>query len=189
MKSKKANLILHPVRLRIILALIDRQMTAGEINEQLKDIPRATLYRHLKTLTKHGLLQIVEEHRVRNTLEKVYGLPEGAANLTLADLQTATSEEHMRMFTIFVANLLRDFETYLENCQDGMGEDIGYHTYPIHLNETEFAAFTQAFNAFLIPYLKTPSSPERKRRMLSLIMIPDETRPETKNRPEEENEP
>ena len=48
MANDQADLLAHPVRLRIILALSqNEEMTAQQLGEALTDIPQATLYRHL----------------------------------------------------------------------------------------------------------------------------------------------
>ncbi len=173
MKLNKAKLILHPVRLRIILALVGQEMTAGELGDQLTDVPRATLYRHLNTLTENGLLTITEEHRVRNTFERVYTLTQGSAHLTLEDLAGATKDEHLRFFMIFAANLIGDYARYLEQSQGRVTAETGYHTYPLHLNDEEFIAFGRELSAFLMPYMQLPPDNDRKRRLFSLVMMPD----------------
>ena len=173
MKLNKAKLILHPVRLRIILALVGQEMTAGELGERLTDVPRATLYRHLNALTEYGLLIITEEHRVRNTLERVYTLADGSAHLTLEDLAETTKEDHLRFFMIFAANLIGDYARYLEHTEGQISAEIGYHTYPLHLNEAEMAEFGNELSALLMRYLALPPGDGRQRRRLSLVMMPD----------------
>ena len=44
------DLLLHPVRLRIVQALVGSPMTPLHLKEQLGDVPQATLYRHLSQL-------------------------------------------------------------------------------------------------------------------------------------------
>ncbi len=77
------------VRLCIILALTGQKMTAGELDKKLLDVSRATIYRHLNKLANFGLIDVVEEHRVRNTIEKIYSLAE------------ASKQDHMRFFYDF----------------------------------------------------------------------------------------
>jgi DNA-binding transcriptional ArsR family regulator len=173
MKLNKAKLILHPVRLRIILALVEQEMTAGELGAQLTDVSRASLYRHLNTLTENGLLVITEEHRVRNTLERVYTLAEGSAHLSLEDLAEATKADHLRFFMIFAANLIGDFARYLDHTEGQITAETGYHTYPLHLNEAELAEFGNELSALLMRYLALPPGDGRQRRLLSLVMMPD----------------
>lgn len=46
------DLLLHPVRIRIVQALLDgSELTTGELTARLGDIPVATLYRHVAKLS------------------------------------------------------------------------------------------------------------------------------------------
>ena len=59
--SAPAELIFHPVRLRVIVALArSTPMTAQQLAEVLGDVPPATLYRHLNKLLVGGILRVVE---------------------------------------------------------------------------------------------------------------------------------
>ena len=61
-----ADLLLHPVRLRIIKAFLgDRALTTGQLATELADVPPGSLYRHVALLTRAGVLQVVAERRVR----------------------------------------------------------------------------------------------------------------------------
>ena len=64
LNETKADVLLHPVRLRIVQALLPRrQLTAQEIGRHLGDVPQATLYRHLNKLLDGGIIEIVHESR------------------------------------------------------------------------------------------------------------------------------
>src|SRR5215472_6962500 len=114
MATSRADLILHPVRMRLIITLARRQLTARQLSELLPDIPQATLYHHLGTLTRAGLLRVVSERRVRGTVEKRYAIADDNAALSPTDLANASREDHLRYFTMFVATLLGDFARYLQ---------------------------------------------------------------------------
>src|SRR5438477_12246920 len=113
MAPSRADLILHPVRMRLIVTLARRQLTARQLSELLPDVPQATLYHHLGILTRAGLLRVVSERRVRGTIEKLYALADDSAILGQAELANASREDHLRYFTVFVASLLGDFARYL----------------------------------------------------------------------------
>lgn len=65
MSNARANLLLHPVRLRIVTAAAGRELTAADLAAALPDVPQATLYRHLKRLVDGGMLAVVAENPVR----------------------------------------------------------------------------------------------------------------------------
>src|SRR5215472_7084155 len=98
MATSRVDLILHPVRLRLLGALARRQLTAHQLSERLPDIPQATLYHHLGKLTQAGLLRVVSERQVRGAVEKRYALDEDSVVLGPADLEDASREDHLRYF-------------------------------------------------------------------------------------------
>ncbi len=56
------DLLLHPVRLRILRALLDgHPSTTAELRGRLPDIAPATMYRHIAVLTAAGVLEVPEE--------------------------------------------------------------------------------------------------------------------------------
>lgn len=183
--SSRAELVLHPVRMRIIVALAGRELTARQLGEVVTDVPQATLYHQLGLLTKGGMLRIVEERPVRGTVERVYALA-GNAHLGPDDLASATPEDHMRYFTQFVAQLLGDFGRYLGSGPvDLLRDGVGYHQVLLNLSDEEFVRFVQALNAALLPFAQNEPSPERRRRLFSTIVVPDIETP----RGEESNPP
>src|SRR6185295_3581858 len=113
MTETRADILLHPARLRILMAVSGRQMTPQQIAAVLPDIPQATLYRHINRLCAAGILTVVQETRVRGAVEKVYTVSEEAATLTGEEFAQASREDHLRYFTAFTASLLSQFRIYL----------------------------------------------------------------------------
>jgi DNA-binding transcriptional ArsR family regulator len=173
--EKLIDLVLHPVRMRILIALAGREMTAQQVAESLGDVPPATLYRHLNRLAESGVLTVVAERRVRGTLEKVYTLKPQDALLSAEDLAAMSREDHLRAFTTFVASLLDDFTRYLDSGQFNMVADrAGYRKFPLELSDEEYTAMGEAIDAVILPYFKNKAAPGRKRRIFSLVVIPDQ---------------
>src|SRR5687767_1554403 len=108
-----ADLIAHPVRLRIIMTVAGERMTTQQIAAVLSDVPQASLYRHIHRLAAAGVLKVVEEIPVRGTVEKVYALAEGAGHLDEAEVARAAPEDHLRYFSVFFASLLSWLRSYL----------------------------------------------------------------------------
>src|SRR5689334_263466 len=112
-KEIKGDLLLHPIRMRIIQGLVAQELTPLQLAETLTDVPQATLYRHLNKLVEAGIVKVVSERPVRGTVEKVYTVVRGAATLSTTDLLKTSREDHMSYFTAFVATLLHNFSNYL----------------------------------------------------------------------------
>src|SRR6266540_1222292 len=109
-----ADLLLHPVRLRIVQAFLgDRALTTSALSAELADVPTASLYRHVARLVDAGVLQVVAERRVRGALERTYVLRVAAASIGLDQIAAMSADEHRQAFMAFVAGLLGDFDRYL----------------------------------------------------------------------------
>ena len=177
MATSKAELILHPVRLRIILAITGRQMTAQELAGALSDVAQATLYRHINALAEGDILVVVAERPVRGTVEKTYALHERQSSiLTAEDMADLGPEDHMRYFTVFVAALLSDFAAYLQREHiDPAADGMGYHTVPLYMNDKEMYDLAAGINALVAPLLANGPGDTRARRAFSTVMIPMES--------------
>lgn len=67
------EVVMNPVRQRIFqYLLIHEKGTVKEIKKELQDIPSASLYRHVKILADHSIITVMEENRIRGTVESVY---------------------------------------------------------------------------------------------------------------------
>lgn len=184
-KETKGDLLLHPIRLRIIQGLVDQELTPLQLADSLEDVPQATLYRHLNKLVNAGIVKVVSERQVRGTVEKVYTVVTGAANLSAADLAKASREDHLRYFTTFVAGLLHDFSRYLhqEKEIDFIKDGAGYNQVPLYLNQAEFLKMMAELQVVLLPLTANQPTPDRRRILLNFILMPSEPEPVEPNPP------
>lgn len=171
----KVDLIMHPVRIRVITAVAGREMTVAQIAANLPDVAQATLYRHVNALLKGGVLAVVAENPIRGTVEKVYALAEGnPAQLGVEDVENLTKEDHMRLFTLFIATLTAQFGNYLNSRESiEMATDgVGYNTVPLYLTDAEFADLLGQISTLVIPYLQRGPGAGRVRRLLTTVVMP-----------------
>ena len=169
-----ADLLLHPVRLRIVQSLLGRRArTTGELREDLPDISPATLYRHVATLLDAEVIEVVEERRVRGAVERTYRLREPGPGVEADDAAGMTVEEHRRAFATFVAGLLGDFDRYLDAGEHDLARDyVGYRQAALHLSDAETVDLLHDLVTVLQPRLANEPSPDRVRRMLTTILMP-----------------
>lgn len=179
MKTPKADLILHPARMRIIGLLVGgRHLTPQQMAERLSNVPLPSLYRHLGKLVAGGILTVAEERRVRGAVERVYRLSERQADLTEKDLAQASREDHMRYFMTFMASLLDDFARYLEqDTIDLVRDGVGYRQAPLYLSDEELRQVALEIGAVLTRAMANEPAPERRRRTLSTIVLPEPAAP------------
>jgi DNA-binding transcriptional ArsR family regulator len=177
---KRADLVLHPVRLRIILMFArGRRLTPQQVAAILPDVPQATLYRQIERLYRGGALAVAAERRVRGAVERTYVLAEGAASLSPEDLARSSRDDHLGYFTAFAAGLIAQFEQYLERSEiDLLKDGVGYRQVVLNLTDEEISEMSGVLNAALGRFLALDPSPDRKRRMLATVLIPLDDGPE-----------
>ncbi|MET7422745.1 helix-turn-helix domain-containing protein [Dactylosporangium sp. NPDC005555] len=177
-RERWADLALHPVRIRILRAAAGTRLTTQDLRALLPDIPPATLYRHLATLAGAGLLEVVEQRKVRGTVERVYALPADGATLDAAALATASPEDHARYFTAFVSSLLSEFSRYLARERiDFAADGAGYQQIVLHLSDAELAKFATDLNQVIGPLLGNEPGKGRVPRLLATILLPADRPP------------
>lgn len=174
MADSKVDLILHPVRMRILMAMAGQQMTAAQLTKALPDVAQATLYRHISRLVDGGALLVVAERPVRGATEKVYELVGEQAMLSAADVAGLDKDDHLRLFTTFVISLLSDFSHYLENADpiDLAADGVGFHTIPLYVSDEELVILSDGLQALIGPLMQNQLRPDRRRRHLSMVLMP-----------------
>jgi hypothetical protein len=171
-----AELLLHPVRLRVVQTFLgDRELTTGQLRDELPDIPTASLYRHVATLVDGAVLEVVAERKVRGTFERTYRLNIANTNVSGEEAATMDADAHRRAFMTFVAALLSDYDRYLAHDGFDLARDgVGYRQAGFNLSDAEFDEFAGELGEVLKRWMALPSAPGRVRRLLSTIVMPAE---------------
>jgi hypothetical protein len=170
-----ADLLLHPVRLRIIKAFLgDRALTTSQLAAELDDVPPGSLYRHVALLTRAGVLQVVAERRVRGAVERTYTLRLFAAQIQPGEAKAMTAGEHMQAFTAYVAGMLADADRYLASGPaDPARDGAGYRMAALWLTDAEFMEFSRDLVAVFQPRLANAPGKGRRRRMVYNVILPE----------------
>jgi hypothetical protein len=176
-----SNLLLHPVRLRIVQAFLgDRALTTTELANELDDVPAGSLYRHVALLTKAGVLQVVAERRVRGVIERTYTIRLATAHVGPAEAAAMTPMEHSQAFLAFAAGLSADFDRYLAAGTPDLARDgVGYSMNAMWLTDTEFLEFARDLATVIQPRVANPPGNGRRRRIMASVFLPapENTRP------------
>jgi DNA-binding transcriptional ArsR family regulator len=170
-----AELLLHPVRMRILQTLFDSEpMTTTQLRDRIPDVAPATMYRQIAVLADAGVLEVVAERRVRGTVERSYRVRPENAVVDPAAREAMTREEHQRSFTTFAASLLTDFDRYLDR-EDAhpVADGVVYRQAAVWLTDEEFAAMVDEIENAVVSRVGYAPERGRSRRVVSLVVVPD----------------
>ncbi|WP_338773742.1 helix-turn-helix domain-containing protein [Nocardia vulneris] len=174
-----AELLAHPVRLRIVHALRgERVLTTAQLCERLPDVSKATVYRHVDLLTDGGILEVAETQRIRGVLERHYRLRGDRAVIDEDAAAALSTADHRRVFAIAMTTLLAEFNAYLDRDDaDPAADLVGYRQHAIWLSDKEVRDLIGALRAAIVPVLGNEPAPQRARYLLSPILFPVEEPP------------
>ncbi|MED3647571.1 transcriptional regulator [Halalkalibacterium halodurans] len=175
MAKKKADLLLHPVRMRIIQAIMSKKpMSPLELLEVLQDVPQATLYRQIKVLEDADILRVVSTHKRRGALEKVYGIDQETLHIPDDELEHTTREEHVRYYLTYQANVLQEVEAYvMSRDPNHYKEDgFGYWQTPLHLTEQEQQEFAEKLVELVQTYAQNEPRSDRNTVTMATTFVP-----------------
>ncbi|WP_217246190.1 helix-turn-helix domain-containing protein [Streptomyces sp. AC602_WCS936] len=170
-----ANLLLHPVRMRILQTLVGAgELTTAQLRDRLPDVSPATMYRHVATLTRAGILEVVHERRVRGTVERSYRVRQDEA-LVDEDARTAmTKEDHRQAFTVFTGAMMADFDRYLaREDTEPAREGVLYRQGAVWATPEEFTELVAELEAVVARRAGHEAGDGRVRHIVSLALVPD----------------
>ncbi|KAA0547649.1 helix-turn-helix domain-containing protein [Bacillus sp. BGMRC 2118] len=174
MTESKVDILLHPVRMRILQSLVSENLTVQQMKERLPDIPQATLYRHLNKLFEAGVIFVIQEQQVRGTVEKLYSITPKEADITNNDIQRYSKEQYMELFMKYMANLLGEYERYVSQDKVDFEKDgVSLRQATMYLSDDEFQDFIHELRGVYAKILPNKPSAERRKRIFANIIIPE----------------
>ena len=172
------ELVLHPVRIRIVFAAMDGlPFTTSEMGRRLPDVSKASMYRHIALLAEGELLEVESEELVNGIIERHYRLQRVRAVIDPAAAAAMTNDDHRRGFAAVAASLLAEFNAYLDQPQSNPSLDsVSYRQFLLWLTDAERAALVEEVSAAIRTRAVQKPTPERKRHLLTTIFFPAESR-------------
>ncbi|MFG2041164.1 helix-turn-helix domain-containing protein [Dactylosporangium sp. NPDC048998] len=170
------ELLLHPVRLRIVHALSGgRSLTTQQLCDRIRDASKATVYRHVALLADAGILEESGQQRVRGFVERHYRLVPARAAVTAERAAAATIEDHRHAFAAAMAALLAEYQAYLDDPRaDPAADQVGYRQHALWLTAAERDELIAGMRAAIVPHLGNEPAPGRSQHLLSPILFPVE---------------
>ena len=161
------EVILHPVRMRIIQELSTKhQLTANELGEIIDDIPRTTLYRHIKLLIDHHILIIEKEQKIRGSLERTLKL-----NLHEITKHNTIENAADNAFGFLMAQYAKFHDYFNENNPNPAADRIFLNNRVMLMDNDEFDQFIEELRQLLLKYSFDKKN-QRIPRDISIISSP-----------------
>jgi len=161
------EIILNPVRMRVIQEMAAGQsMTASELCEKISDVPRTTMYRHIKILVDNKILAVVSEKKIRGSVERTLAL-----NIEEISRHNTIENASQNAFR-FLMNKYARLHNYFGSESPNPGKDkIFLNSTVMMMNDDEFDEFLSELQALLIKYSLGAKS-GRRARDISVISAP-----------------
>ncbi|MFJ3703980.1 MULTISPECIES: helix-turn-helix domain-containing protein [Streptomyces] len=169
-----ANLLLHPVRMRILQTLVGAgELTTAQLRDRLPDVSTASMYRHVATLTQAGILEVVHEKPVRGTVERSYQVRQDAALVDEGARTAMTKDDHRQAFTVFTGTMLADFDRYLslEDAEPAR-EGVLYRQGAVWITPEEFTELVEELEAVVARRARHSAGEGSVRHVISLALVP-----------------
>jgi DNA-binding transcriptional ArsR family regulator len=173
MTDINTDLILHPVRMRIIQHLSKGAATVNELKEWMADVPQATLYRHLNRLAENEIIYIIHERKIRGAVEKTYAMHEDSPYMSVEELEQLSGEEHLKLFMTFLSSVTGQARSYLVNNPDFTGDSFGYHQLDLYMTPEELKELNDGMNELLTKFKSNRPTKENEKVSLIQMLIPD----------------
>lgn len=163
----------NPVKTRIILTLQEKgTSTPKDLLKVNSDIPKATLYRALKSMETSGVIEVVAEEKVRAVVEKTYAVSKEFERMDEAFVTNNDGEAYYKMFSAFVLGLLKKFEVYAKSKNIDIASDgTSFNAIPLYATAEELTKYSEQIVEVLSPAIKR-SNKEQRRHTLAMIISP-----------------
>lgn len=182
-KNSLTEVVMHPVRLRVVQQLGERQLTTTQLCEAMPDVAQATLYRHVGALVEAGVLAVVHERRIRGTVERTYALGERMAHVYHAELQTMSDAALRSAFLTYVGHVAENFDRFLAAGEPTMRDYLGFGQMQLHVTTEDLATIQAGLAELLSPYLED-NSRKGIRVTLATVLIPEVAKAPHSRKPE-----
>lgn len=177
----KAEIIFHPVRMKICQALMKNKengLTPLEMVKVIKDVPQATLYRHIQVLLDAGVIRILKEKKVRSISEKYYTFNEEEARLSAEEWKKSSNKEKLDYVSYYQLSLMTQYQNYLakleeQHCSDDLST---FSLVELKLDNENFIKFQNELNDLMIKYYNAMTKSnelDAPFRTIAITIIPE----------------
>ena len=169
MKKDYMEACMNATRQRILQVIMTKkEATPAEIGQELPDIPRASLYRHIKVLLDAEIIVVVKEEFKRGSMEKTYAI---APQSPYED----SNESYSSLIQTALMGLQGEFCRYFngEN-PDPQRDLLTVASASLLMSDEEMMEFLTTYGELLQKYMKNRPNEDRKVRKVTFVVSPNE---------------
>jgi DNA-binding transcriptional ArsR family regulator len=165
--KSRLDLLFHPVRYRIIRHLSGDELTTYQLAAQMPDVPRSSIYRHLKFLLDAQFVVVTDSREVNGITEKVYGVsPDNVHQITTEEFAQLSRADHINNVRLFAMSLMQDVTNALEATpQDEFSPNsMTYREYTFYATEDNMKTLRRTILQMLRNAEKAPDLSDESRK-------------------------
>lgn len=178
-KSRAAalSLLADPIAYRVLATIGARgPQTTQTLGRLLADVPTSSLYRHLASLRKAGVLCVVAQRQARGAIERTYALASPRAGaFGVREFNAMPVSRRRAAVRNFLATLVGDTTAYIESRAFARPDPPLNAALVVRaLTDAEYVTVTREVSAALSRGKATRANrPGRKRRYFYVVTIPE----------------
>lgn len=179
--GNKVEILMHPVRMKICQALMrnkEKGLTPLEMVKIIKNVPQATLYRHLQTMVDSGIVRVIKEKKVKSVSEKYYAINEEEVNIEGSEWNRLSNKEKLDYISYYQLSLITQYQSYLKKLgeQNSQEDNATFSVVELKIDEEHFIKFQNELNELMTKYYHTKSKSnevEAPVRTIAITIIPE----------------
>nr|WP_269078448.1 helix-turn-helix domain-containing protein [Demequina sediminicola] len=175
MGTDRARLLMHPVRMRIVMALSAEALTTRDLQRVLPDVPQASLYRGVADLKDGGVVEVVSEERRGGAIEKTYRVVRDRVTMTREEFTSGPPEEFLATIQVFADQIVAATTAFMGASQNDewRGGRFSVRHEPLWLTEKQREDLSTELAEVMGKYESMHRRPGSRHYSFNLAIIPD----------------
>lgn len=167
------DLVLHPVRLRILQAMAGREVTTAQLRDQLPDVTPATLYRHVSALLDADVLTVVSERKVRGAVERTMAIGPRDTHVGIDEAEQLGPDRARQAFAAFLGAITGQVDGHLTSTTADLWSRFGFGATVLHIDDADRDALQAEVGALIARHLEPADGKDPV--MFATVLVPNAT--------------
>ncbi|MBY2475583.1 hypothetical protein KWV16_01735 [Clostridioides difficile] len=174
MNDKLMDCFVNPTKCKLLLEIFsNNRTTAKQLGEKFQDISKATLYRYLNKMLEDDIIKVIEENKIRGTVEKVYAMKLDIADDVKNIINENSGDAYAQLFTQYMMVFLKEFYEYAEKGEkDILKDGSGFSVCPVYASVDEIVEANEKIASILEPLKNNLHGEGRRLHSVGLIITP-----------------